>query len=69
MIEGSAPANRRRHRRCAGQAISAIDNLPFDEAGKGVDHSDQPLDPRIAEAAFKLWGWTPDEKKKNGKKS
>jgi hypothetical protein len=40
-----------------------------DEIGQGVDHSDQPLDPRIAEAAFKLWGWKPGEKTKNDKKS
>ena len=26
---------------------------------------EQPLDPKIAEAADKLWGWKPGEKKKN----
>ena len=25
---------------------------------------EQPLDPKIAEAAFKLWRWKPDEKNK-----
>jgi hypothetical protein len=29
---------------------------------------EQPLDPKIAEAAFKLWGWTPPNRK-HGKKS
>jgi polyphosphate kinase 2 (PPK2 family) len=37
------------------------------QVGKGVDHTDQALDPKIAEAAFKLWGWKPGEKKKNNK--
>lgn len=50
------------HARLAGLRVL------IDEIGKGVDHSDQPLDPKIAEAAFKLWGWKPDDKKKNGKK-
>jgi polyphosphate kinase 2 (PPK2 family) len=43
-----------------------------EEVGKGVEVTDQKLDPAIAEAAFKLWGWTPDDgkkDKKNGKKS
>lgn len=38
-----------------------------DEIGKGVDHADQPLDPKVFEAAFKLWGWKPDDKKNNKK--
>ncbi len=33
--------------------------------GKGLDDLAQPLDPKIAEAAGKLWGWKPGEKKKN----
>jgi polyphosphate kinase 2 (PPK2 family) len=43
-----------------------------EEVGKGVELTEQKLDPEIAEAAFKLWGWTPDDgkkDKKNGKKS
>jgi polyphosphate kinase 2 (PPK2 family) len=36
------------------------------QVGKGVEVTPQTLDPEIAEAAFKLWGWKPDEKK-NGK--
>ena len=43
-----------------------------EEVGKGVEVTDQKLDPAIAEAAFKLWGWKPDDgkkDKKDGKKS
>ena len=29
---------------------------------------EQPLDPKIVEAAFKLWGWTPGKKNNNNKK-
>lgn len=47
------------HARLKGLKIIA------DQVGKGVDYTDQVLDPRIAEAAFKLWGWQPGEKKKN----
>ena len=36
-----------------------------DIVGKGIDKLEQPLDPKIAEAANKLWGWKPGEKKKN----
>jgi polyphosphate kinase 2 (PPK2 family) len=36
-----------------------------DIVGKGIDKLEQPLDPKIAEAADKLWGWQPGEKKKN----
>jgi polyphosphate kinase 2 (PPK2 family) len=53
------------HARLAGLRIVA------DEAGKGVKHSEQKLDPRIAEAAHKLWGWKLDDGKqgkKNGHK-
>jgi polyphosphate kinase 2 (PPK2 family) len=35
--------------------------------GKGIDNLEQPLDPKIAEAAHKLWGWKPGEKKNNNK--
>lgn len=52
------------------------------QVGKGVDIEPLPLDPAIAEAAHKLWGWTPGEphqgplkhgedkknRKKNGRK-
>jgi len=37
------------------------------EVGKGMEVPEQPLDPKIAEAAFKLWGWKPGEKNKNKK--
>jgi len=50
------------HARLKGLRIIA------DQAGEGVDHTDQALDPKIAEAAFKLWSWKPGEKKKNNKK-
>ena len=36
-----------------------------DIVGKGLKDLQQPLDPKIAEAANKLWGWKPGEKKKN----
>ena len=35
-----------------------------DELGRGVKITEPELDPRVAEAAFKMWGWKPDEKKK-----
>ncbi|MDI1287202.1 MAG: polyphosphate kinase [Reyranella sp.] len=48
-----------------------------DALGRGMTLSEPTLDPVVAEAAFKMWGWTPesakeDEKdndKKNGKKN
>ncbi len=36
-------------------------------AGKGIDRLEQPLDPRITEAAHQLWGWKPGDKKNNNK--
>jgi polyphosphate kinase 2 (PPK2 family) len=54
------------HARLAGLKIVA------EEVGKGVELTEQTLDPEIAEAAFKLWGWKPDDgkkAKKNDKKS
>ena len=40
-----------------------------DTIGRGVESSEQELDPRIAKAAFKLWGWTADgDKKSDGRK-
>lgn len=40
------------------------------QVGKGVETTGQPLDPKIAQAAFELWGWKPESAKsgKNGKK-
>lgn len=50
------------HARLKGLRIIA------DQVGKGVEHVDQALDPQIADAAFKLWGWKPGHGKKNDKK-
>jgi len=36
-----------------------------DELGQGVTITEQELDPQIAEAAFKMWGWKSNEKTKN----
>jgi len=36
-----------------------------DQIGKGADIPRQPLDPKIVEAARKLWGWEPGNEKKN----
>ncbi len=38
--------------------------LIADRLGEGLDESIPPLDPKVAEAAFKTWGWKPDDKKK-----
>ena len=38
------------------------------QVGKGMKIPDQPLDPKIVEAASKLWDWKPDKKKNNNKK-
>lgn len=38
-----------------------------DIVGKGLNDLQQPLDPKIADAANKLWGWKPGEKKKDHK--
>jgi len=54
------------HARLTGLKIVA------EEVGKGVEFTEQKLEPAIAEAAFKLWGWKPDDgkkDKKDGKKS
>jgi polyphosphate kinase 2 (PPK2 family) len=54
------------HARLTGLKIIA------DQVGKGVNVFGQELDPNIAEAAFKLWGWKPNngknDKKGNHKK-
>ena len=39
------------------------------QIGKGVELPESKLDPKIAEAAFKLWGWRPADEKKNHKES
>jgi polyphosphate kinase 2 (PPK2 family) len=46
------------------RGLEIIDDI----VGRGVDVLQQPLDPKIAEAAGKLWGWKPGEKKKNNNK-
>jgi polyphosphate kinase 2 (PPK2 family) len=51
----------KQHARLTGLKIVA------DEVGKGIELTEQPLDPRIVEAAFKLWEWKPGEKN-HGKK-
>jgi polyphosphate kinase 2 (PPK2 family) len=38
-----------------------------EQVGKGMKIPDQPLDPKIVEAASKLWGWTPGKKNNNKK--
>lgn len=49
------------HARLAGLRIVA------EQLGRGVDAEPPPLDPRIVEAAHKLWGWRPgDGAKKRG---
>lgn len=49
------------HARLEGLRIVA------DHISKGVDIAPQPLDPKIVEAAHKLWGWKPGNEKKNNK--
>ncbi len=45
-------------------------SIMADTIGHDAEGAEQELDPRIAQAAFKLWGWTPDSegKKSNGQK-
>lgn len=43
------------------KGLKIIDDI----VGQGIDEIEQPLDPRIAEAAHKLWGWEPGAKKNN----
>ena len=52
------------HARLAGLRILA------DQIGQGVDVAPPPLDPRIVEAANRLWGWRPENgaKKRGAKK-
>ena len=49
------------HARLTGLKIIA------QEVGKGVEFTGQKLDPEIAGAAFKLWGWKPDNGKQDKK--
>ena len=39
-----------------------------DTIGRGLDITEHELDPEIAKAAFKLWGWKPDAEKNQKKK-
>jgi polyphosphate kinase 2 (PPK2 family) len=48
------------HARLKGLGVVA------EQVGKGAEIKDQKLDPRIARAAYELWGWKPREK--NSKK-
>jgi AMP-polyphosphate phosphotransferase len=48
----------KRHARLAGLGVVA------EALGRGVKISETGLDPMIAEAAFKLWGWKPGQKAK-----
>lgn len=53
------------------QARLAALGVIADSLGQGVKITENELDPRIAEAAFELWGWQPsqkDGKKKSGGK-
>jgi AMP-polyphosphate phosphotransferase len=50
------------------QARLAGLDVIVDSIGQGVKITESTLDPRIAEAAFKLWGWRPPGKKKTGDK-
>jgi polyphosphate kinase 2 (PPK2 family) len=47
----------KRHARLAGLKIIA------DELGRGVELTKQELDPEVARAAYKLWGWKPKDQK------
>ena len=40
-----------------------------DTLGRDVKPSEPDLDPEVAAAAFKMWGWTPETGKENGKKN
>ena len=51
----------KQHARLKGLRVVA------DVIGKGVKIDDPQLDPKIAEAAYKLWGWKPSDKKKENK--
>ena len=54
-------SDNKQHARLTGLKIVA------EEVGKGVELTEQKLDPEIAEAAFKLWGWKPDDGKQDKK--
>ncbi|SKA15280.1 Polyphosphate kinase 2, PPK2 family [Enhydrobacter aerosaccus] len=46
------------------QARLACLAIVADAIGQGVKITENTLDPRIAEAAYKLWGWKPADKRK-----
>jgi polyphosphate kinase 2 (PPK2 family) len=56
------PTDHKKQARLAALAIIA------DALGRGVKITEHELDPRIAEAARKLWGWKPDDKNDGGGK-
>jgi len=45
------------------QARLAGLGIIVEQLGRGVDIAEQKLDPKVAEAAFKLWGWKAGDKK------
>ena len=45
------------------QARLAGLKVVVDELSRGVEITEQELDPAVADAAFKLWGWRPGDKK------
>ncbi|HZQ00652.1 MAG TPA: polyphosphate kinase [Reyranella sp.] len=50
-------SDNKKHARLIGLKVVA------DILGRGVKLTDNDLDPQIAEAAYKLWGWKPGDKK------
>ncbi len=50
-------SDHKKHARLAGLKVIV------DELSRGVKVSEPKLDPAVAEAAFKLWGWKPDKKR------
>lgn len=50
-------SDHKKQARIAGLAVIV------DELSRGVEITEQELDPEVAAAAFKMWGWKPDEKK------
>ena len=50
-------SDQKKHARLAGVKVIV------DELSRGVKVAQQQLDPAVAEAAFKMWGWKPGQKK------
>ena len=50
---------RHRHRQQGACPAEGPARSSSRQLGKGMKIPEQPLDPKIVEAAFKLWGWTP----------